>query len=53
VRKQFKAAENEGALRVVVLGPDELAKGVAVLRDMTTGSEREVALDELAAGAGS
>lgn len=50
VRKQFKAAENEGARSVVVLGPDELAKGVAVVRDMATGQEREVALDELAAG---
>jgi len=47
VRKQFKAAENEGAREVVVLGPDELAKGVGVVRDMSTGDEREVALEAI------
>jgi histidyl-tRNA synthetase len=47
VRKQFKAAENEGAATVVVLGPDEIAKGVAVVRDMRSGGEREVPLDEV------
>jgi histidyl-tRNA synthetase len=49
VRKQFKAAEKEGAAEVVVLGPDEVAKGVAVVRDMRTGDEREVPLDEVGA----
>jgi histidyl-tRNA synthetase len=47
VRKQFKAAETEGARRVLVLGPDEAAKGVAVLREMDSGVEREVPLDQL------
>ncbi len=47
VRKQFKAAETEGAHRVLVLGPEEAAKGVAVLREMASGEEREVPLDEL------
>ena len=47
VRKQFKAAETEGARRVVVLGPEEAAKGVAVLREMESGVEREVPLDQL------
>ncbi len=42
VRKQFKAAETEGARRVLVLGPDEAAKGVVVMRDMSDGSERHV-----------
>ncbi len=50
VRKQFRAAETEGAREVVVLGPDEVARGVAVVRDMATGQEREVALDDLGAG---
>ncbi len=50
VRKQFKAAENEGAAAVVVLGPDELAKGVAVVRDMRSGGEREVGLDSIGVG---
>ena len=42
VRKQFKAAETEGARWVLVLGPDERAKGVVVVRDMEDGTEREV-----------
>lgn len=47
VRKQFKAAENEGAGEVIVLGPDELARGVAVVREMSSGTETEVPLDRL------
>ncbi|MGD8322199.1 MAG: histidine--tRNA ligase [Gemmatimonadota bacterium] len=47
VRKQFKAAETEGARRVLVLGPDEAAEGVVVLRDMVSGEERRVAPEEL------
>jgi histidyl-tRNA synthetase len=47
VRKQFQASGTEGARRVIVLGPDEVARGVAVERDMATGTEREVALEEL------
>lgn len=47
VRKQFKAAETEGARWVVVMGPDEAARGVVILRDMTEGSEREVAPADL------
>ncbi|MDT8369594.1 MAG: histidine--tRNA ligase [Longimicrobiales bacterium] len=49
VRKQFKAAENEGAREVIVLGPDELARGVAVVREMAGGGEREVPVDRLGA----
>ena len=47
VRKQFVTAGNAGAREVVVLGPDEVARGNAVLRDMATGEEREVPLEEL------
>lgn len=47
VRKQFKAAENEGAREVVVLGPDELAEGVGVVRDMASGDERRLSLDQI------
>ena len=47
VRKQFKTAESEGARSVLVLGPDEVAKGVVVLRNMSTGAEREVPVGEL------
>jgi len=47
VRKQFKAAETEGAQAVLVLGPDEMARGVVVCRDMDSGAETEVPLADL------
>ncbi len=48
VGRQFKDADARGAERVVVLGPDEVAEGVAIVREMRTGEERRVPLDELA-----
>ncbi|HEX7118930.1 MAG TPA: histidine--tRNA ligase [Longimicrobiales bacterium] len=48
VGRQFKDADARGAERVLVLGPDEVAQGVAVVREMRTGEERRVPLDELA-----
>ena len=50
VRKQFRAAETQGAERVVVLGPDELARGVVTLRNMADGREQEVSLESLEQG---
>jgi histidyl-tRNA synthetase len=47
VRRQFKASEAAGARRVLVLGPDELARGVVVARDMATGEERPLAVADL------
>jgi histidyl-tRNA synthetase len=47
VRKQFAAAGNAGARQVIVLGLDEVARSRAVIRDMASGEEREVPLDEL------
>jgi histidyl-tRNA synthetase len=47
VGKQFKSAATEGAREVIVLGPDEVAKGVAVVRNMASGEERQVSLKEL------
>jgi histidyl-tRNA synthetase len=45
VRKQFSAASAAGAREVVVIGPEEVDRGVAVVRDMATGEEREVPLE--------
>ena len=47
VRKQFTSAGNAGAKDVIVLGPEEVARGQAVVRNMASGAEREVSLDEL------
>jgi len=32
---------------VFIVGPDELARGSVMARDMVTGEEREIALDSL------
>lgn len=50
VGKQFKDANARGARAVVVLGPDEVAAGLAVVRSMESGSERRVPLGQLLAG---
>jgi histidyl-tRNA synthetase len=47
VRAQFKDADARGARRVVVVGPEEVAAGVVAVRDMATGDEKRVALEEL------
>ncbi len=47
VTKQLKAAAREGAREVLIVGPDELARGCVVARNMGSGGEREIALSEL------
>jgi histidyl-tRNA synthetase len=47
MRAQLKEADARGALHVVVLGPDEVAARTAQLRDMESGVQRTVPLDEL------
>jgi histidyl-tRNA synthetase len=47
VTKQLKAADREGAREVLIVGPDELARGCVVAKDMGSGGEREIALAEL------
>jgi histidyl-tRNA synthetase len=47
VGKQFKNAAAAGARRTVVLGPDEVAAGQVVLREMGGGDERRVSIDAL------
>jgi histidyl-tRNA synthetase len=47
VGKQLKSASAVGARRTVILGPDELAAGVAVVRDMGSGEEVRVGVDEV------
>jgi histidyl-tRNA synthetase len=47
VSKQLRLAGKEGAKEVLIVGPDELARGRVVAKDMGTGTEREIALSEL------
>ena len=47
VRGQFKDADARGARRVVVVGPDEVAAGVVKVREMGSGEEARVRIEEL------
>ncbi|EPD77755.1 histidine--tRNA ligase [Atopobium sp. oral taxon 199] len=47
LKAQFKQADKLGAKLCVVLGPDEVAAGVATLRDMTTHEQVQVPADQL------
>lgn len=47
VGRQFKAADRSGADRVVVLGPEEVGRGAALVRSMESGGEEEVPLSGL------
>jgi histidyl-tRNA synthetase len=50
VARQFKDADARGARHVIVLGPDEVAAGAAVVRVMASGEERRVPFERLVAG---
>jgi len=47
LKAQLRSADRLGAQRVVILGPDEVSKRVATVRDMASSEQREVALDRL------
>ncbi len=47
VGKQLKLADARGARFVLLLGPDERARGMAVLKNLRDGSQREVRLVRL------
>ena len=50
VRKQLSMAARRGARKVILLGPEETARGVALIREMAGGSQREVPLSDLRRG---
>jgi histidyl-tRNA synthetase len=47
VGRQFKAANQAGAERAIVIGPDEAATGVALVRTMASGEEARLSFEEL------
>ena len=47
IRAQLRYADSEGYACAAILGGDEIAKGVATVRDMTTGEQAEVPMGEL------
>ena len=50
VRKQLELAAARGAPRAVIIGPEERAAGVALVRDLNGGTEAKVPLDKLLNG---
>lgn len=52
VGRQFKDANAANARRAIVIGPDEAAGGVALVKDMHSGDEVRVPLEELTGEAG-
>ncbi len=47
MRSQMREADRLGAIKVVILGPDEVSRRVAKVKDMGSGDERDVAFDDL------
>jgi histidyl-tRNA synthetase len=48
LKAQMRRADKLGATHVLILGEDELAKGVAILRDMEAGVQEEISLEGIA-----
>jgi len=44
-KRQFKLADRENAAYVLVVGEDEMAKGVVTLKQMSTGQQQTLTLD--------
>lgn len=47
VRGQMRAADQLGAASVLIVGGEEAARGVVKVRDMTSGTEREIPVDQV------
>jgi histidyl-tRNA synthetase len=47
VGKQFKNASALGARRTIVIGPDDVAEGVGVVKDMESGQESRIPLADI------
>ena len=47
LKSQMRRADKLKADKVVILGDEEIAKGIAILKDMTTGEQKEIFLDRL------
>jgi histidyl-tRNA synthetase len=47
LKRLLETASKRGARTVVIVGEDEWGRGEATLRDMTSGEQRSVALDDL------
>jgi histidyl-tRNA synthetase len=48
MKRRMQKADASGARYAIIVGDDELARGEAALKDLTTGEQKSVALDRLA-----
>ncbi|MDD4341946.1 MAG: His/Gly/Thr/Pro-type tRNA ligase C-terminal domain-containing protein [Kiritimatiellae bacterium] len=48
LKSQMRAANKANAIWAIIRGDQELAKGVAAVKNMATGEQRMVALEQLA-----
>ena len=48
LKSQMRTADKRGAKFVLIIGDDEMAKGEAVLRDMSTKEQKTVKFEDLA-----
>lgn len=48
LKSQMKLADKYGAKFVLIIGDDEVAKGIVTLRDMITKEQKEIAFDKVA-----
>ncbi len=49
LKAQMREADRQGARVVAIVGEDELARGVAILRTMDTSTQQDIPLDQFAA----
>ena len=47
MKSQMKSANKSGAAVAVIIGDDELARGVATVRPMNGGEQSEIPLDQI------
>jgi histidyl-tRNA synthetase len=52
LRSQLRYATSLAASHAVIIGDDELERGVVVVRDLGKGEQREVPMDELSTAFG-
>ena len=48
-RRRLERANRSGASAAIIVGPDEFARGAVAVKSLADGSQREVALGDLAA----
>ena len=50
LKNQFKLANRIDAAKTLVIGESELESGMLTIKDMESGEQTEVAMDQIAAG---